>query len=133
MANHVTNTLKNQQIRVFIDWHAYGQLWMAPWGWTCALPPTADYNAQLNVGTKATAAINSTNGLTYRYGTICNIIYPASGSSADWGYDNAKILYSYGVELRDTGTYGFVLPANQIRPQGEEIWYATVAIAKALM
>lgn len=30
----------------------------------------------------------------------------ASGSSVDWTYDTAKILYSYAVELRDQGQYG---------------------------
>jgi len=130
MSNHITNTLRTQQVRVFIDWHAYGQLWMAPYGWSCTNPP--DYQAQQRVGTLATQAIRSTNNLIYRYGTICNIIYPASGSSADWAYENSKIIYSYGVELRDTGANGFLLPASQIRPQGEEIWAATVAVAKAV-
>lgn len=26
------------------------------------------------------------------------------------------------VELRDTGRYGFVLPAAQIKPSAEEMW-----------
>ena len=30
----------------------------------------------------------------------------ASGSTADWTYDAEKILYSYALELRDTGLYG---------------------------
>jgi len=128
MANHI---LKSQEVRVFVDWHAYGQLWMAPWGWSCtAVVP--DSAAQTRIGQAAVAAIKGVNNLTYNYGTICNIIYPASGSSADWGYAVGKVVYSYGVELRDTGTYGFVLPANQIRPQGEEIWAATVAIARGV-
>jgi hypothetical protein len=32
------------------------------------------------------------------------------------------IKYSLTVELRDTGNYGFVLPASQILPSGEEVW-----------
>jgi len=130
MALHINNTRRTQPVRMFIDWHAYGQLWMAPWGWSGATPP--DGTAQRNLGLIATTAIRNTNGLTYQYGTIYNIIYPASGSSADYGYDYGGVIYSYGVELRDTGTYGFVLPANQIRPQGEEIWYATVAMGRNL-
>ena len=35
---------------------------------------------------------------------------------------NSKIKYSFAAELRDTGANGFVLPANQIRPTGEETW-----------
>jgi len=130
MANHIIQTGKTATVRMFIDYHAYGQLWMAPWGWSGAIPP--DGAAQQAIGTTAVNAIRSVNNLTYRYGTIYNIIYPASGSSADYAYDFGKVIYAYGVELRDTGTYGFQLPANQIRPQGEEIWNATVAMARQM-
>jgi hypothetical protein len=38
----------------------------------------------------------------------------------DWAYGVANILQAYTVELRDTGTYGFVLPVSQIKPSGIE-------------
>jgi hypothetical protein len=38
-------------------------------------------------------------------------VYAVSGSQ-----------WSFAMELRDTGEYGFVLPAEQIRPNCEEIW-----------
>jgi len=37
-------------------------------------------------------------------------------------FQHRKIKYSFAAELRDTGNNGFVLPANQIRPSGEEVW-----------
>jgi murein tripeptide amidase MpaA len=130
MANHISATNAKQGVKLFVDWHAYGQLWMAPWGCCKDIPP--DGAEQEAVGMTALQAIKDTTGYIYQYGTIYNIIYPASGSSADWGYDVPGVKYSYGIELRDTGTYGFLLPANQIRPQGEEIWAATVAISKQI-
>ena len=30
----------------------------------------------------------------------------AAGSSCDYAYDNEGVLYSYALELRDTGTFG---------------------------
>lgn len=44
----------------------------------------------------------------------------ASGSSLDWvkGTYHTPIVFAY--ELRDRGIYGFLLPANQIIPTGEE-------------
>jgi murein tripeptide amidase MpaA len=33
-----------------------------------------------------------------------------------------KIKYSFSAELRDTGNYGFILPADQIYPSGIETW-----------
>ena len=46
---------------------------------------------------------------------------PASGGSIDWAYDFG-IKYSFAFELRDTGFYGFLLPAKQILPTAEETW-----------
>jgi len=119
MANYVLS-LAPQKVLEFIDFHSYGQLFMAPFGWS-PLPP-ADAGVQETLGLGSVAAIKATSGTVFEYGRIYEIIYPASGSSADWGYDNGKVTYSYGIELRDTGEYGFLLPADQIRPSGEEIF-----------
>lgn len=45
----------------------------------------------------------------------------ASGSSTDWAYQNG-IKYAFTFELRDTGHYGFLLPASQIIPTAKETW-----------
>lgn len=51
----------------------------------------------------------------------CYISDQASGGSIDWTY-NIGIKYSFAFELRDTGFYGFLLPAKQILPTAEETW-----------
>lgn len=51
---------------------------------------------------------------------MCDNLYEAPGNILDWMYSRAGIKYSYAVHLRDTGTYGFSLPAKYIRPVGEE-------------
>lgn len=51
----------------------------------------------------------------------------ASGSTVDWTY-NQGIKYSFTFELRDTGLYGFLLPARQIVPTAEETWLALKVI-----
>lgn len=56
-----------------------------------------------------------------------SIVDQASGSTVDWTY-NQGIKYSYTFELRDTGRYGFILPANQIIPTAKETWLALMAI-----
>ncbi len=48
----------------------------------------------------------------------------ASGFSIDWSYAKLKAKYSYCVELRDRGKYGFLLPEDQIIPTGEECYAA---------
>lgn len=47
-----------------------------------------------------------------------------SGASADYSYDVTGVKYSFAIELRDTGNYGFVLPPSQIYPSGVEMWAA---------
>lgn len=46
----------------------------------------------------------------------------ATGGSYDWAKGKEGIKYSYTIELRDKGRYGFMLPVNQIVPTGEEAW-----------
>lgn len=53
----------------------------------------------------------------------------SSGSSADWTYGKAGIKFSYGVELRDTGKFGFLLPEDQILPSGKETLQALIALS----
>ena len=54
----------------------------------------------------------------------------ASGGSMDWvkGTYGTPITFTY--ELRDTGHYGFLLPADQIIPTGEETMDSLVAMFK---
>ncbi|WAR11582.1 CBPB-like protein [Mya arenaria] len=77
----------------------------------------------------AVDALQKVFGTKYEHGTIANIIYTASGSSADWTYGKIGVKYSYGVELRDTGKYGFLLPADQIIPSGQETLQALIGLA----
>jgi murein tripeptide amidase MpaA len=112
----------------YINFHAYSQLWMSPWGYTDALPP--DYKDQNALSAAATEAIKSVYGTTYEYGPIATTIYPASGSSADYVYGVCGAKYAYGVELRDTGEFGFLLPPNQIIPSGEETYAGIVAMGR---
>lgn len=56
----------------------------------------------------------------------------AAGGSNDWAYDARGIQYAYSIELRDTGEYGFLLPAEQILPTGEETWAGIVAAINAM-
>ncbi|KAI8846547.1 hypothetical protein BC829DRAFT_398232 [Chytridium lagenaria] len=96
----------------YIDFHAYSQLWMFPNGYSCTVKAGGD---------QAVAALKAN-------GDVCNTIYQASGSSVDWVYNTAKVTYTYTVELRDTGTYGFQLPASQIVPSGLETQAGVVTL-----
>ncbi len=110
-----------------MNFHSYGQLWMSNWGYTDELP--ADYTQQNELSSAAVNAIKGVHGTAFDFGPISTTIYPASGSSADYTYGVCGVKYSYGAELRDTGKYGFLLPANQIVPSGEEMFAGMAAMA----
>ncbi|XP_019308296.2 carboxypeptidase A2 [Panthera pardus] len=116
----IVNFIKSHgRIKAFITLHSYSQLLMFPYGYTCTKPDNFD---ELNeVAQKATRSLTSLHGTKYKVGPICSVIYQASGGSIDWSYDYG-IKYSFAFELRDTGRYGFLLPANQILPTAEETW-----------
>ena len=44
----------------------------------------------------------------------------ATGGAYDWAKAVAGIKYTFTVELRDRGDFGFLLPRSQIVPTGEE-------------
>jgi hypothetical protein len=56
-----------------------------------------------------------------------------TGGADDWAKGVAGIKYAYTVELRDDGTYGFLLPASQIVATGKETFAAIKAIARAIV
>lgn len=57
---------------------------------------------------------------------------PAAGGSEDWTYGSLGVKYSFSVELRDTGRYGFLLPPDQIIPTGEETFEGLKALVNAM-
>ncbi|XP_055974267.1 carboxypeptidase A2 [Sorex fumeus] len=111
--------------KAFITIHSYSQLLMFPYGYKCSKSDTFD---ELNqVAQQAAKAVESLYGTKYRVGPICTVIYQASGGSIDWAYDYG-IKYSFAFELRDTGRYGFLLPAKQILPTAQETWLGLQSI-----
>ncbi|NXJ83902.1 CBPA2 Carboxypeptidase, partial [Trogon melanurus] len=116
----VVNFIKNHgNIQAFLTLHSYSQLLMYPYGYKCTEP--ADQDELDALGRAAASSIQSLYGTTFKVGSICTTIYQASGGSIDWSYDYG-IKYSFAFELRDTGRYGFLLPASQIIPTAEETW-----------
>lgn len=47
----------------------------------------------------------------------------------DRTYAEGKVKYSYSIELRDTGRYGFLLPESEILPSSEETMAGIVSLA----
>jgi murein tripeptide amidase MpaA len=132
IANYV-NTLPN--LIGFVDLRSYGQMVSSPFSHSCSRMPK-DAEDQMEAAIGVVNALRHTHGFAYITGRLCENLYRAPGNIVDWMYARAKIKYSYAVHLRDTGTYGFSLPAQWIRPVAEEtgamIHYLAKFIAKQL-
>jgi len=118
------------ELPVAISFHSYSQLILRPYGNTRTNAPHE--TEMRGLGQVMADAIRATHGLTYD--SIKSIdLYVTTGTTSDWYYNvTENASYGYTIELRDTGRYGFVLPPDQIIPQGEEIWAAMVAMAHSV-
>ncbi|KAK3870803.1 hypothetical protein Pcinc_023998 [Petrolisthes cinctipes] len=118
-------------LQAYLTFHSYSQLWMYPWGFTSDLPD--DWQDMDNLAQNAVTALTSLYGTRYEIGSSTNTIYAAAGGSDDWVKGVAGVKYAYTVELRDTGSYGFLLPTNQIIPTAEETFEGVKVVADFIM
>lgn len=111
----------------YVDVHSYSQLWMYPWGDKST--PVPDVKVLDQVSMAAVTAIASVNDLKFKFGSVYSTIYAVTGGSIDYTYGEAKVKYSFGIECRDTGQYGFVQPPEAIIPAGKEMTAGFIAMA----
>ncbi|XP_027504934.1 carboxypeptidase B2 isoform X2 [Corapipo altera] len=117
-------------IKAYITMHSYSQLVLFPYSYTTNR--SKDHDELDSLAKKAAKAIRRTTKETYRPGPGAQTIYLAPGGSDDWAYD-LGIKYSFTFELRDTGTYGFLLPSQEIKPTCLEALSAVKEIAKHVL
>lgn len=92
-------------IKLYIDWHSYGQYILSPWGYNCTI-----YDESLGRHTKLAALTGDAirrgdNGTTFTFGPSCSTLYATTGSSVDYIFGVGEADWSYTIELRDTGNY----------------------------
>ena len=110
-----------------IDFHSYSQLVLSPWGYTTG--PCNDAALFQAIGDAMQGAIAAETGFAYTVGPIGSTLYLASGGSVDWSY-GARGALSWTVEVRDTGTYGFIIPDSEILPCVRENFAAALTMAE---
>ncbi|KAK7689355.1 hypothetical protein QCA50_007146 [Cerrena zonata] len=124
IANYITTL---PRLRAFVDLRSYGQMISSPYSYNCKRIPK-DAEDQVEAAMGAAKAIKDVHGTAYTTGRLCEMLYKAPGNVVDYMFARASIKYAYAAHLRDTGTYGFALPPEWIRPTGEE----TVNMIKSL-
>ncbi|KAL6708940.1 hypothetical protein ACN47E_002067 [Coniothyrium glycines] len=110
-------------IKLFIDWHSYGQYILSPFG-----SKEEWYAPELGKWTKTASVLSETirdsseRRTTFTFGPSGATLYTTTGAAPDHLYALGGADFSYTIELPDTGDNGFVLPPERIRGVGEEQW-----------
>nr|XP_027220025.1 carboxypeptidase B-like [Penaeus vannamei] len=133
-----TKALRDAMTRVK-DWlklvlclHSYGQRLLYPWGYSKndEAPHTDDL---VRVGKKFVEAAQNCCNTSYTVSNVAADLYVASGTTQDWSKGVLGVKYTYTIELRDKGEYGFLLGPNNILPCSEEVWTGFQALMKKIL
>ncbi|XP_053613911.1 zinc carboxypeptidase-like [Plodia interpunctella] len=104
-------TLKT--IKYYFSFHAYGQAIIIPYG--DRVKHMGDYSEMENYGKQAIIKMFAANRSKYTIGTIYDTMgVKISGNSASWVKRVYRAKYVMTFMMRDNGTYGHALPADQI-------------------
>ncbi|EAT39608.1 AAEL008599-PA, partial [Aedes aegypti] len=115
------------KLNLYLAVHSRGQYVLVPFGYSAA-PYPPNYKDLMQIGKRAAVDMYKVHKTPYRVGTTADVLYVASGISVDWAYGAANISLAYTFELRDQVEYGFILPADQIIPNAEEVLAAFVGM-----
>ncbi|XP_068211932.1 carboxypeptidase B-like [Palaemon carinicauda] len=111
------------KVKACITFHSFGQYIIYPWDYSTQV--THPLKAPMHQAGRVMARnIRKQTGAVYRVGNAAVSYYPAAGTSDDWASYAVNVPYVYTIELRDTGSYGFTLPAAQLLPTVNDAWTA---------
>lgn len=139
----------NVTFTAFLDLHSYSQQVLYPYSYSCSTPPPSLENLEELAMGLAKALRLSNNGKHYYKATsacegnvfamqggksrkILPRMETGGGSALDYFYHELRARYAYQIKLRDTGSYGFLLPKENIVPTGKEVLDAVYFLGRYL-
>ncbi|KAG2185881.1 hypothetical protein INT43_002319 [Umbelopsis isabellina] len=125
MADYVAS---RKRVISYLDLHSFSQMWMTPYGSDCRHEPK-DNEDIVEAALHAVKSLKRVHDKQFEIAPVCESVSETSGDSIEWLYTKQHVKYSYEVQLRDTGSYGFLLPPSEILPSGEEMYSAVKDLA----
>lgn len=113
--------LAHPELEAHIDFHSFSELILWAWGYQSGQPANPAGAVLTDIGLRMQSAIQGVHGVNYTAGPAGDTLYLASGVFPDWTFQQ-RGMWSYTIELRPDSNSpdGFILPADQIIPTGEE-------------
>lgn len=151
LADWARNETENHGVEFvgFLDLHSYSQQVLYPYSFSCDDQPPNEEDLEETALGLAKAIRLAKGGHFYTVGRACegNVavfrdgkdrkIFPrmetGGGSALDWFYHEMHVKYAYQIKLRDTGSYGFLLPRENIVPTGKETLDALLYLGRSLI
>ena len=150
-ANWVKNETEQNNVKFvgFLDLHSYSQQILYPYSYSCSTAPASLENLE-ELAFGMAKAIRHVNGEKYAITSACEgsvvtnkkgqkeyelwpSIEATGGSGLDWMHHEMNVTYAFAFRLRDTGSYGFLLPSKNIVPTGKEVFAAVTYFGKYLL
>ncbi|RVX71973.1 hypothetical protein B0A52_04571 [Exophiala mesophila] len=147
LSDWARNQTENNNVTfvAYLDLHSYSQEVLYPYSYTCDVqPPNLEDLEEVAMG--LAKSFRLTNGHYYGVESACegSITFQdkatskrmqgeQGGSALDFFYHDLQTKFAYQIKLRDTGTYGFLLPRSHIVPTGEEAYEAVLGLGRWLL
>lgn len=147
LADWAKNEIESNNVEFIglVDLHSYSQEILYPFSYSCStVPPGQENLEELALGLAKAIRLSSGNGydvLAACEGNVAPIkgekvllpmVEEQGGSALDWFYHEMHVKYAYQIKLRDRGTYGFLLPRENIVPTGREVLEAVMYLGQFL-
>ena len=110
-----------------VDFHSYAGQILRPYGYKADTSPDEQRLRALAEAMAGDVRNASTDGRT-EYEAIRGVdLYPASGASDDWAYENAGVRTVFTIEIAGND---FVVPESEIEKRGDELYPAVLRVIR---